>query len=296
MGEAVVSGLVNGSMYGMLALGIVLVYRGSRVLNFAQVELGTFAAFIAWMLTDERGWPWAAAALVAIAFAVGISALFDWAVVRPMAEAPRLAVAVATIGLLLLLISVEIEVWGVAPKSLRGPIGGTGPEIFGYVVTWTQFAAFATAAGIAFGLNAFLRRTDFGLAVLAAADDPTAVRMVGVRVARVSAFTWITAGVLGAIAVVFTAPTVGAFTPGFFSIGSTALFVPALAASLLGGLASLPRAFAGGLAVGVLEALVRWQTIELNIDVPGTPVVAVFVVIIGVLLVRPAFLNLREAS
>lgn len=292
MGQTLVSGVVAGGIYGILALGIVMVYRGSRVLNFAQVEVGMFALFVAWTLVEDWGLPWAVGGVAGVATAGAIGATFERLVVRPMTEAGRVHVAVASIGLLLLLIAVQFRVWGASPKFLRGPIDGAGPRLLGYIVSWTEVLAIGVAAAVGFGLNAFLRRTDFGLGVLAAAQDPAAVRMVGIPLARVSAFTWVTAGLLGAVAVLLVEPTIGAFVPGAYSVGSTALFVPALAAALLGGLQSLPRAFAGGVAVGVLEAVVR--KVFIGSSVPGLPAVAVFVVIVTVLLWRPPFLKLAE--
>jgi len=293
MGQTLVSGIVAGGVYGILALGIVMVYRGSRVLNFAQVEVGTFALFVAWTVVDDWGQPWFVGAAAGLVVATAITLVFERLVVRPMAETGRVQVAVATIGLLLLLIAIEFKLWGASPKFLRGPVAGSGPSVLGYVVSWTEVLAIAVAAAVGFGLNAFLRRTDFGLGVLAAAQDPAAVRMVGIPLARVSAFTWVTAGLLGAVAVLLVEPTIGAFVPGAYSVGSTALFVPALAAALLGGLQSLPRAFAGGVAVGVVEAGVRKAFIDST--VPGTPAVAVFVVIVAVLVWRPPFLKLADA-
>src|SRR3712207_2454435 len=99
----------------------------------------------------------------------------------------------------------------------------------------------ALAAGVALGLNAFLRRTDFGLGVLAAAQDPVAVRMQGISYARVSAFTWVSAGVLANLAVLLIEPSIGLFFPGHYSVGANALFIPALAAALIGRLDNLTR-------------------------------------------------------
>jgi branched-chain amino acid transport system permease protein len=292
MGAALVSGLVNGGIYGILALGIVMVYRGSKVLNFAQAELGTFGIYVAYWIVHDHGQPWIVGAFGAIAVVAAISAAFERLVVRRMVDAPRLTVAVATIGLLLLLLAIELKIWGASPRFLDGPVHGIGPEILGVHVSPTQMVALVVAAALGLGLNAFLRRTDFGLGVVAAAQDPVAVRMVGVRLARVSQFTWVTAGVLGAVAVLLIEPSIGAVVPGHFSVGAGALFVPALAAALLGRLHSLPNAFTGGLAVGILEAIVR-QRVHIS-TVPGLSSIAVFGVIVAVLLVRSTTLA-REA-
>lgn len=284
MGQVLVAGLVTGSIYGIIALGIVMVYRGSRVLNFAQVELGTIAVYTAWWVIEEKGLPWVVGALAGIAVAAALSAAFEALVVRRMIEAPRLTVTVATIGLLLFLFALEVKIFGGSPRFLAGPIEGIGPSVLGYRVSATQMLAFVVAVGGGLGINAFLRRTDFGLAVLASAQDANAVRMMGVRLSQVSQFTWVTAGVLGAVAVLLLEPSIGAVSPGGFSFGTNAIFVPALAAALLGGLTDLTKAFFGGLFIGVLQA----EAVHLvgGTDIPGAGSTAVFVVIIAALLLR----------
>lgn len=280
IGQVLVNGVVVGAIYGLLALGIVLVYKGSRVLNFAQPELGTFAVYITWTLV-EQDLPWVAAAAGGIVAAAAASLAFERLVVARMTEAPRLSVAVATVGMMLFLIAVEAKIWGSSPKFLPGPVSGRGPEILGVFVSPTQQIALVAAAAVGLGLTAFLRRTDFGLGVLAAAQDPQAVRLMGVRLSRVSAFTWTTAGVLGALAGLLIEPTIGAFQFGFM----TSLFVPALAAALIGGLTNLTGAFVGGLAVGLVDQAVRFGFGGSGI--PGLSTVVIFALILALLLLRP---------
>lgn len=293
MEQQLVAGLVNGSIYGIIALGIVMVYRGSRVLNFAQVEMGTFGMFVAYQCVEEWGWPWLTGAVAAIVVTGALSAAFEYLVVRRMIDAPRLTVTVATIGLLLLLFSLELKIFGTSPRFLGGPIDGLGPKILGYHVSPTQMLAFAVAVGGGLGINAFLRRTDFGLAVLASAQDANAVRMMGVRLGDVSQFTWITAGVLSAIAVLLLEPSLGVFGPGAFSFGANAIFIPALAAALLGGLTDLTKAFYGGLFVGVVQA----EAVHFvgSSSIPGAGSTAVFVVIVAALLLRTSKLSVAAA-
>jgi branched-chain amino acid transport system permease protein len=161
-------------------------------------------------------------------------------------------------------------------------VSGTGPSILGYRVSVTEMIAVALAVVLGVGLNAFLRRTDFGLGVLAAAQDSKAVQMVGIKLNRVSSFTWVSAGILGAIAVLFIEPSIGSFLPGRF--GTLTLFVPALAGALLGRLTNLTHAFVGGIAVGVMQAFVGRAFVDSS--VPGLPTLAIFLVIIGALLLR----------
>jgi branched-chain amino acid transport system permease protein len=281
VGRTIISGLANGGIYGLLAVGIVLVYKGSRVLNFAQGEMGTFGLFIAFWLVEENDLPWLVGALGAIAVVAAIGFMFERLVVRNMAEASRLSVAVASIGLLLLLFALELKIFGPSPRFLRPPVSGLGPRIFDFYVSPTQMLALATAIGLGVALALFLRRTDFGLGILAASQDPAATRLVGVRVARVSAFTWTLAGAISAVAALLIEPTIGIFAAGFM----TGLFVRGLAAALLGGLTSLPGAFIGGVVVGLVEAVVGREFVQSTF--PGMQSVSVMIVIVLVLLVRP---------
>jgi branched-chain amino acid transport system permease protein len=289
VGSTLVAGAVNGAIYGLIALGIVLVYKGTRVLNFAQGEIGTFALFVTWWFVEKHNWPWIGGALMGVATAVFIGLLFERLVVRRMTEASRLSVAVATIGLFLFLIAASAFAFSQSLVVLPPPIRGLGPRIFGFYVSPTSLLGFATVALLALGLGAFLRRTDFGLGVLAAAQDPTMVRLVGVRLSRVSAFTWGIAGALGAIAALLIEPVVGAFGPGFM----TQFFVRGLAAALLGGLTSLPGAFVGGIVLGLIEALVVKGFFSSTF--PGISSVTVFVIIIVILLFRPSGLLGRRS-
>lgn len=279
--SALVSGLVVGGIYGLLALGIVLVYKGARVLNFAEAELGTFSLYVAWWLVESRGWPWALAALAALVVIGVVSLAFERLVIARMTEASRLSVAVATLGLMLLLLAIEFKVWGSGPKFLAAPFSGNSVSLAGVFVTPVQIFAVVAAAAIGLGLTTFLRRTDFGLGVLAAAQDATAIRLMGVPFAKVSAFTWVAAGVLGGVATLLIEPSIGAFAPGF----TLPFFVPALAAALIGGLDNLSGAFLGGIAVGLIDQLVRWQFVGSTI--PGVQSLVIFGLILAVLLLRP---------
>jgi branched-chain amino acid transport system permease protein len=279
---ALVSGIVLGAVYGLFALGIVLVYRGTRVINFAAPELGAFALFLAYTMHREQGVNWVTAAIIGGIAAGAIALLFERWIVRRMGLANPLAIAVATIGLMLLLISLEMLIWDGSPRFMPGPIEAAGLTVAGFVVTPTQMIALATAVVLGVGLTQFLRRTDFGLGVQAAAMDPQAVRLVGVRFVEVSGFVWGVAGLLAAVAVLLAAPPLGAFAPGTMS---ATFFVPSLAAALLGGLDDLNGAFIGGLAVGIVDQVSR--QLLLSSSIPAPNLIVVFVVIMLVLLFAP---------
>jgi branched-chain amino acid transport system permease protein len=283
MAEAIVIGLITGSIYGLFALGVVLVYRGSGALNFAQGEIGTAALFAAWWVSTKNEMPWLIGALAAIAFAILIGLAFERLIVRRMVNAGRVAVTIATVGLLSFLVAGEYQLLSATPRTFRAPVSGTGVQIFGAFVSPTQMIGLVVTAVLAVGLALFLKRTDFGLGVLAASEDPVTVRLVGIRVGRVSAFVWGTGAALGAIAALLIEPTIGVFTPGF---GSTNLFLRGLAAAVVGGLTSLPGAVVGGLVVGLLEQMSGYLFIDVSL--PGVRTLAVFILVLATLLLRPS--------
>jgi branched-chain amino acid transport system permease protein len=279
--QALVIGLVQGSTYGLIALGLVLCYRGSRVLNFAQAEIGTASLFIAWIISGAWHRPYWMGALAAIVSALIIGLVFERLIVRPMASAPRLTVAVATIGLFGLLVALEVYLNGPTFRYLPKPLGGDGLTIAGVVVSPTQFLTFGVIAAVAIGLTLFLRRTDFGLGVLASAQDATAARLVGIPQGAVSMFTWGVSSVLSALAALLIEPTITLIAPNGIGLR---LFIGGLAGALLGGMTSMGGALIGGLLVGVLTAEATHFTPS---DIPGIYTAVLFVIVMVVLLVRP---------
>jgi branched-chain amino acid transport system permease protein len=291
MAQAIITGLVTGSIYGLFALGVVLVFRGTGALNFAQGEIGTVALYAAWWISTEHDYPWLVAAIAAIAFAVLVGLAFERLIVRRMVGADRITVTIATVGFLSFLVAGEFQLLSATPRTVRAPIGGIGLEIFGAFVSPTQMLGLLVTVVLAGALALFLKRTDFGLGVLAASDDPVTVRLVGVRVSRVSTFVWGTGAALGAIAALLIEPTIGVFTPGF---GSSNLFLRGLAAAIVGGLTSLPGAVVGGLVVGLLEQVSGYLFIDSSL--PGVRTLAVFVLVLATLLLRPGGLFGRSES
>jgi branched-chain amino acid transport system permease protein len=283
MGQVLVLGVLAGTIYALFAVGIVLVYRGTKVINFAQGEVGTAGLFLAtWLIVDHH-MPWIVGAVAAMALTAGIGVVFERFVVRRMIDAPRVSVAVATVGLLLLVSSLELVVFklGGKPRSINGPFAGWSLKMAGVVVSPTQLVSVVVALAVGVGLAVLLRRTDFGLGVLAVAQDTSAARLVGVPVNRVSAFVWGTGAALSTLGCLLIAPGLGAFAPGAVS----RLFLFGLAAAVLGGLTSLPGAFAGGLIVGIVEASAG--RIFDGGSLPGVKTLAVFVLLLVTLLVRP---------
>jgi branched-chain amino acid transport system permease protein len=281
MAQALVVGIISGGIYGLYALGIVLVYRGSSVLNFAQAEVGTFALFVAQAIIVGREQPYLVGALAAIVTAVGIGIVFERLVVWPLRNASRLSIVVGTIALLSLVVTLELKIFGTLPRQLDAPIAGDGFSVAGVIVTPMQALSVVAVAVIAVALAAFLRYTDFGLSVVAASQDAEAVRFLGIRLSYVSIFTWGLAAALGAIAALLIQPSIGVISPNAYG----PLFIKALGAALIGGLTSMPGAFVGGVVVGVAESQIRHAT--LSSQYVGIPEVCIFAAVIATLLLRP---------
>jgi len=283
MAQVLVIGLVEGTLFGLLAVSITLIHRGTGAINFALGEVGTFGLYVAWFLSVDQGLPWVVGAAGALATSVVLSVAFERLVVRPMKVPNPLAISVATVGLLTALLSFEFQQFGESPREVPVPIHGIGIRVAGVNVSPTQMLSVVVVAGVALGLGQFLRRTDFGLGVLAAAQDPDATRLVGVPLRRVTAFVWGAGGAVAALAALFVAPSVGVLTPGF---ASTHLFVVALIAAVIGGLSSLPGAFVGGLALGILKSGVLRVFSESSL--PGKEYLVYLAIGVVVLLVRPS--------
>lgn len=306
---SVVIGIVTGSAYGLVAIGLVLVYKGARVFNFAQGEFGTLAAFITFVLLEQVtsvNIPYWAAALVAILAVTLVGVLMERVIVRPLMNAPRVTLLVATIAFALLAVGVEIMLFLPEAKTLPRVIeavdkGGqpVGPEVFGYSIEPQLLLIVGVLLALAAILAWFFSKTDLGLAILATSQDSFATRVVGVGVERTSRFIWAAAAFLGALAGILYIPPSLPLAPGIMTAG---VLIASFTAAVVGGMTSLPGAFIGGIAVGLIQSLSQWaagawevggKTIDTII--PGAPNVAVFLVLLLVLLIRPQGLLGSEA-
>lgn len=279
MAAVIVSGIAAGAVYGLFALGLVLVYKTTRVLNFAQAEIGAFSTFVAYALIVDAGLPWGLGALLALGAAAAVGVGFERAVIRPLVGAPRLTLVVATIGLGLLLGGLEVKLWGIDPKLLPTPFHGSGLHVADVYLSPPRLLALGITAAAGALSVWFFRRTTFGLALLAAAHDVVGVRLTGIRLRHLSAFTWGVSSVLGGMAGIVISLSLGAFAPFFLN----RIMLLGFAAAVVGGMTSLPGALLGGIVIGVTEALVS----HFWISVPGLVEAVMFGTIVVFLLVRP---------
>jgi branched-chain amino acid transport system permease protein len=280
--SALVIGATTGSAYGLVALGLVLVYKSSGVFNFAQGEFGTVALYVLYLLDFETSY-WLAF-LGALAAAVLFGFLTERVVVRPLFNAPRVTLLVATAGVALLAIGIEIWFGSAQGKPIaKGFDRVDRVELLGVQISDQRLWLIATLAVLAVALGLFFTRTNLGLAIIGASQEPVATELVGISVRRLSSFTWMLAALLGGLAALIAVPDSGSFGPG---IMTSTFLIPAFTAAVLGGMTSLPGAFVGGVIIGILESVAT--SAPIFEDIPGTKsTLVVFVVLLAVLTIRP---------
>jgi branched-chain amino acid transport system permease protein len=283
--QQVVSGLASGSIYATLALAIVIIYRSTGVVNFAQGELATFTTFIAWTLVDHGVGYWGAFALtVLIAFAGGVA--LERLVVRPVEGGPVLTVVMLTIGLFILLGGLSNWIWKAEVRSFPPdrPFPTSTWDLGGVAISKQDLGILGVTLGIVVLLYLLFQYTKVGLALRAAALNPAASRLVGVRVGWMLALGWGLAAAIGAVAGLFTAAASPPLDPNMMR----PILIYAFAAAVLGGLESPVGAIVGGLALGVLLNLVVTYDTHLHLELDRLRLPIAFLVILTVLLVRPA--------
>lgn len=288
----VIAGAIQGAIYGLLGLGLVLLYKGNRIFNFAQAEFGSVAALMVFAsLQGSRFLP-KMSYLPAIVVGLTVGTLFALAterlVIRPLFHQPKVTIVVATAGVALLAISVSLFFQGPNPITLRPIVAGDLVNSGGLRITNQQVVSLGVLAVLAVASVLFFSRTRTGLAVLAVSQEPTATSLVGISVNRISALTWGIAGFLGATAGILLGGG-STVAPGFLTVSA---LIPAFTAAVFGGITSLPGAFVGGIVIGIVE---RLAAVNLQGSaIPGADSLAVFLMLLGVLLLRPAGLLGKE--
>jgi len=271
----VLAGLATGGIYASLALALVMIYQATHLVNFAQGELAMFATYFAWSLINA-GVPYWPAFLLTVIFAFVLGVVIERVIIRPVENAPVLAVVVVFIALLVILNSVTGWIFSYTIKTFPSPF--PVEPIFGKYMSAHEAGAIGVTLVVLLLLYAFFRFTPLGLAMRAAAQNPDSARLVGIRVGWMLALGWGLAAAIGGIAGMMVAPIVY-LDPNM--MGGILLY--AFAAALVGGVDNPGGAVLGGFMVGVLENVLGAFVIgnELKLAVA-------LVLIIGVLVVKPS--------
>jgi branched-chain amino acid transport system permease protein len=271
----VLAGLATGGIYASLALALVMIYQATHLVNFAQGEMAMFATYFAWSLINA-GMPYWPAFLLTVVFAFVLGVVIERVVIRPVENAPVLAIVVVFIALLVILNSVAGWIYSYTIKTFPSPF--PAEPIFGRYITSHEGGAIGVTLVVLLLLYLFFRFTPLGLAMRAAAQNPDSARLVGIRVGWMLALGWGLAAAVGGVAGMMVAPIVF-LDPNM--MGGVLLY--AFAAALVGGIDNPAGAVFGGFLVGVLENLLGAFVIgnELKLAVA-------LVLIIGVLVVKPS--------
>ena len=277
-----VAGLATGGIYARVALALVMIYQATHHINFAQGEMAMFSTFVAWALI-EAGLPYWGAFALTVLISFVIAMVIEFAVIRPMHNAPELSVVVVFIGLLVIFHSLAGWLFGYTIKSFPSPFPANawyGSEL----MSAHQVGAIVVALVMVALLFSFFAFTPIGLALRAAAQNAPSSRLVGINVGHMLMLGWGLAGAIGAVAGMMVAPVVF-LDPNMM----TGVLIYAFAGALIGGIDNPVGAVLGGFIVGVLENLIGTYVVgtELKLSVA-------LVLIVGVLIVRPSGLLGRK--
>lgn len=286
--QYVFRGFIEGLTYGMVALGLVLIYKASGVVNFAQGQFGAFGALLMTLLSHNYGVPLGLGLPIAILCGAAFGGVTELLVVRRLFYQPRLLLFVATLGVSQLIIYLGFQL--PEPKNRGAQL--QYPELIRFDKPWSigpvdirgdQLSVLIVVPLVCALLAYLLTRTKFGLSVRAAADNPSAASLAGISVKKVSTQVWVLAGVLSSLSAVLFGPLSSeqASAAGN-SLGPT-LLLKALTAGMVGRMQSFPLALAGGIGIGVIETIIK-----LNSGSAGSEYVFVFLLLLLLVLVRGA--------
>lgn len=274
--QIIVSGIIFGCIYGLAALGMVLIYKTSDIVNFAQGEMAMIITFIGFMLISKFELPYPVSFVLALLFAAILGALVYTLLLKPIQSSTPISLIVLTLGLYMVINGAAGLIWGHTPTSFPKALEGAPYQIGNVFIAPNEIFVVAFTICLMLLLFAIFRFTKIGLGMRAAAQDMMASELMGIKVTRIFILTWALGSVLGGVAGMLIAPTT------FLHPSMMAeVLIMAFAAAVLGGFVSMPGAVIGGIVIGIFGNLVSYFIgSELRI-------VFVFLLIIIVLIIRP---------
>jgi branched-chain amino acid transport system permease protein len=274
--QQLVSGIASGGIFASLALALVLIYNAMGLVNFAQGEMAMFATFIAFTLIEHGMSYWIALpATLVIAFAGGV--LVQRVVIRPVERAPVLTLVIVTLGLATLTNGLAGFVFGYVPHSFPSPFSVQTVPVLGAVVSYRDLGVIVVSAVVLVLIYLLLERTTLGLTMRAAAHNPEASRLLGVRVSWMLALGWGLASAVGALSGIMVAPIL-LLDPNMMQT----VIIYAFASAVLGGIESPLGAVVGGMIVGVTVNLAGAYLVGGDLQLA-----VAFLIIVAVLVIKP---------
>jgi branched-chain amino acid transport system permease protein len=269
--QQIFSGLAAGAIYASLALALVMIYRATDLVNFAQGDMAMFSTYIAWTLVNAGTPFWAAFLITLVASFLGGMAI-ERIVIRPVENAPVLAAVVVTIGLLLIFNSLAGWIFTYTLQEFPSPFADR--TLFGALMTTRDLGVIGVTLVMLLLLFAFFRFTATGLAMRAAAQNPDSARLCGIPVGRMLAIGWGLAAAIGATAGIMVAPVLF-LDPNMMG----GVFLYAFTGALLGGITSPVGAVVGGFIVGITENLVGTYLIASQLKLTVALVLIILVLV-----------------
>tara|TARA_Y100000780_G_scaffold29916_1_gene24512 strand:- start:865 stop:1743 length:879 start_codon:yes stop_codon:yes gene_type:complete len=276
--QLLISGISQGCVYGLIALGFVLIYKATEMVNFAQGDLMMLGAFIAFGFINVLGWPFLWGFLATLAVMGVVGATLERLLLRPMIGEPPFAVLMLTIGLGFILRAVAGAIWGYEDKTLSTPYGG-GVARWGEVsVGYENIAVVLGTLVLCVLVFVFFRKTRVGIAMQAASQNQLAAYYVGIPVKWIFALVWAMSAMISATAGILVAP-LSLINPIMGFVG-----IKAFAAAIVGGFGSLPGAFLAGLMIGIVEQFAKHG---LPSGLEGFSETTAYVILLIMLFIRP---------
>jgi branched-chain amino acid transport system permease protein len=276
--QLTISGIADGAILALVALGFVLIFKSSDIINFAQGELLMIGAYLTYATVGQVGLAWPIGVGLAVALAALAGVLIEQLVLRPLIGEPVISVIMVTIGLSSLLRAIIGAIWCVSPLAAPEFIPDAPVRLLGASVSTSRLWAIGISIALFAALTLFFRRSNEGIAMRAVADDQQAALSMGISVRHIWAVSWAIAAVTATVGGILLASIFGGVGAPIGSVGL--LVFPVV---ILGGLDSIPGAIAGGLIIGLLKQYAGGYTPAAW----GMGDVIPFVVLVLILLVRP---------
>jgi branched-chain amino acid transport system permease protein len=275
--QLIISGLAVGSLYALAALGFVLIYKATDILNFAHGEAMLIGAFVCYVLMSFNI-PFIWAVVITLGFALVFGLFTERLVLRPMIGETQFSTVMVTIGLSIFLRSLAGIIFGHDNKVFASPFSEVPIVLEGLVLSHTHVWSMVVSTVMVILFFLFFKYSRVGLSMRGVANDLDTAMLMGVSAKKVFALTWGLSFVIAALAGIFLANVM------VLNIGLALVAIKAFPAVVLGGMESIPGAIIGGITIGILEALVGGY---LDQQLPGAKDLTAFVVLFLVLMIRP---------
>jgi branched-chain amino acid transport system permease protein len=273
--QQLISGIALGCVYGLIALGFVLIYKATEVVNFAQGEIMMLGAFLSYTFIATLGVNYWLSFLLCLICMAGAGALIEWLIVRPILGYPQFSIVMATIGLGLVIRALVGIIWGTGDLRIETPFTDGVFRIGSLVLSEDSLSIIVATGLLCAVLYAFFRFTRIGIAMQATSQNMLAAYYMGIPVKKMFSLIWSLSAIVACCAGILLAPIT------FIHANLGFLGIKAFPAAVLGGFGSIPGAVVGGIVIGIVESLSGFYLPE------GFKDVAAYVVLLAVLLWRP---------